>query len=65
MVDYTKEDADSYGKIRMELEKKGTPIGAMDLLIAAQAINKGLVLVTNNESEFRRVKGIKLENWTK
>ncbi len=65
VIDYTKEDADSYGKIRTELEKKGTPIGSMDLLIAAQAISNGLILVTNNESEFRRVKGIKLENWTK
>ncbi len=65
VMDYTKEDADSYGKIRAELEKKGTPIGAMDLLIASQAINRGLILVTNNESEFKRVKGIKIENWTR
>lgn len=63
VIDYTQKDAESYGIIRTELEKKGTPIGAMDLLIASQALSRELILVTNNVGEFRRVRGIKLENW--
>ena len=62
---YTDEDAEVYGKIRAILEAKGIPIGAMDLLIASQAVSRNLILVTNNENEFRRVKGIRIENWTK
>ncbi len=65
ILDYGLNDAVIYGKIRAELEVKGIPIGAMDLLIASQAINRDLILVTNNESEFKRVKGIRIENWTK
>ena len=53
-----------YGRIRTNLEKNGTPIGPMDLLIAANAIAENLVLVTNNEREFERVEGLKIENWT-
>ena len=52
-----------YGKIRADLERKGQPIGANDLLIAAQAKALGLILVTNNSREFERVREIKLENW--
>lgn len=52
-----------YGRIRAVLEKKGRPIGAMDLLIAAQALSLGVRLVTNNEREFRRVPGLRVENW--
>lgn len=54
-----------YGNIRAGLEKKGTPIGALDLLIADHAKSKDLVLVTNNEREFDRIPGLKVENWTK
>ncbi len=64
-LDYTQDDAETYGKIRAGLERKGTPIGAMDLLIASQSLSRGLILVTNNEKEFKRVKGIRIENWTK
>lgn len=53
-----------YGDIRAALEAKGTPIGANDYWIAAHARASGLVLVTNNAREFRRVKGLKVENWT-
>jgi tRNA(fMet)-specific endonuclease VapC len=53
-----------YGSIRASLESRGTPIGPMDLLIAAQAISQGLILVTNNEREFSRVDGLEIENWT-
>ena len=52
-----------YGQIRMSLESKGTPIGPMDLLIAAQAKSRNLIVVTNNEKEFRRIKGLRIENW--
>lgn len=54
-----------YGAIRSDLEKRGEVIGSYDLLIAAQAISLDLVLVTNNEREFRSVKGLKIENWAK
>jgi len=52
-----------YGDMRAQLESNGTPIGGMDLLIAAHAIALDATLVTNNEREFRRVKGLRLENW--
>jgi predicted nucleic acid-binding protein len=52
-----------YGRLRSELEKRGSPIGAYDLLIAAHAIALRLILVTNNVREFRRVSGLRLENW--
>lgn len=55
--------AAEYGKIRAHLRKKGTPIGTMDMLIAAHARAEGLIVVTNNTREFERVDGIKLENW--
>jgi tRNA(fMet)-specific endonuclease VapC len=58
------EAGDHYGRIRGQLEAAGTPIGANDLWIAAHAHCGGLVLVTNNVREFRRVKGLKVENWT-
>jgi len=55
----------SYGKIRAELEKKGTPIGPLDTLIAAHALSLNLTLVTNNEKEFNRIIALKVENWVK
>src|SRR6266705_2658906 len=55
--------AEAYGTIRAELERKGKMIGNNDLWIAAHAKAAGLTLVTNNEREFRRVRGLKVENW--
>ncbi len=55
--------AEAYGSIRAELEWKGEMIGNNDLWIAAHAVTAGLILVTNNESEFRRVRGLKIQNW--
>lgn len=55
--------AQYYGELRTYLERKGTPIGAMDMLIAAHALSLGCVLVTNNEKEFMRVPGLRIENW--
>jgi tRNA(fMet)-specific endonuclease VapC len=55
--------AEAYGTIRAQLESKGERIGNNDLWIAAHAIAVGLTLVTNNEGEFRRVRGLKIQNW--
>ena len=55
--------AESYGKIRADLEKAGTPIGPLDMMIAGHAKALAYTLVTNNTKEFERVKGLKLENW--
>lgn len=52
-----------YGSLRAELERKGTVIGANDMLIAAHALATNSVLVTGNQREFARIRGLKLENW--
>lgn len=52
-----------YGELRAELERRGTPIGPNDLLIAAQALALGLVVVTDNVGEFSRVRGLEVKNW--
>lgn len=57
------EAAEAYGQIRTKLEKRGTPIGPNDLLIAAIAIVNEVVLVTHNTREFGRVEGLKYEDW--
>ena len=53
----------AYGELRAELERKGTPIGALDTMIAAHALSQQSTLVTNNTREFARVPGLPLENW--
>ena len=55
--------AEAYGHIRAYLATKGEMIGNNDLWIAAHALASGLILVTNNEREFRRVRGLKMQNW--
>jgi tRNA(fMet)-specific endonuclease VapC len=52
-----------YGAIRSELEVSGTPIGSNDLLIAAHAYATGATIVTANVDEFKRIRGLKVENW--
>ena len=52
-----------YGDLRAELERQGTPIGALDTMIAAHALSQQSILVTNNTREFARVSGLSLENW--
>ena len=52
-----------YGNIKADLQKKGTPIGNMDMLIAAHAKSANLTLVTNNTREFQRVQGLQIEDW--
>ena len=54
-----------YARIRKQLKDSGTPISAMDLLIAGHAMDLVLTLVTNNTREFKRVEGLKLENWAR
>lgn len=63
VLDYTSKSAQQYGIIRSYLETQGQIIGVNDLHIAAHAISEGLTLVTNNEKEFHRVQGLKIENW--
>ena len=60
---FNREAATAYGRLRATLEQKGTPIGAMDLLIAAHALSLKVRLITNNAREFRRVPGLRIENW--
>lgn len=63
LEDWPTEAASEYGKVRSHLRRKGTPIGAMDLLIAAHALHTGATLVTGNIREFQRVPRLKMENW--
>jgi len=53
-----------YGNVRHQLESKGQPLGAMDLLIAAHALSLDATLVTNNEPHFARIEGLKVANWS-
>ncbi len=57
------EAAQSYGDLRVQLERKGAPIGSLDMLIAAHALSITCTLVTNNEKEFGRIRNLKIENW--
>lgn len=63
VLPYDDRAAWQYGSIRAALEKSGQPIGLNDLHIAAHARSNGLILVTSNEREFKRVSGLLLENW--
>ena len=58
------EDAEVAGDIRAALERLGTPIGPYDVLIAAQALRRGAILVTANKNEFARVPGLQTQDWT-
>lgn len=62
-VGFEREDALASGEIRAALAAKGTPIGPYDVLIAAQAKTRDLALITNNVGEFRRVDGLRVEDW--
>ena len=65
ILDFDADAAIKYGKIRAELEQKGQIIGPYDLQIAAHALSLGVTLVTHNLKEFKRVKGLAIENWLK
>ena len=60
---FDKQAAVCYGDVRSSLEKRGETIGGNDLLIAAHVLSLGWTLVTNNEREFGRVEGLRIENW--
>jgi tRNA(fMet)-specific endonuclease VapC len=60
----TSDVARAYGRIRAELEAEGTPIGPLDLMIAAHAAALKATLVSNNTREFRRIRGLRCEDWT-
>ncbi|AHJ12585.1 putative toxin protein, VapC-like [Sulfurospirillum multivorans DSM 12446] len=65
VAEYDYKAALEYGKLRASLEKKGQPIGSLDMLIAAHAKSLDMVLVTNNMKEFERVEGLNVENWVR
>ncbi|OUT16813.1 type II toxin-antitoxin system tRNA(fMet)-specific endonuclease VapC [Campylobacter concisus] len=64
VLDFTSKNAASYGKIRLEMKNKNRRIGDMDMLIAAVALSNDLVLVTNNEKDFKDISELRMENWS-
>ena len=65
ILDFDQKASMEYGRIRTLLESRGRPVGPMDLLLAAQAKAHNLILLTNNEKEFARVDGLRIENWAR
>ncbi|BCH20912.1 ribonuclease VapC [Mesorhizobium sp. L-8-10] len=65
ILDLDREDARAAGEIRADLARRGTPIGPHDVLIAGQALARGMPLVTNNTAGFARIAGLRLEDWTR
>ena len=63
ILEFDADDARESGRIRAELAKSGQPIGPYDVLIAGQALSRGLTLISNNLREFTRVQGLKVEDW--
>lgn len=63
LLPFDRSAVNTYGELRAALEKKGTPIGSLDMLIAAQAVSHNVTLVTNNLREFKRVPGLEVESW--
>ena len=65
ILPYGDEASQYYGELRAYLEKQSTPVGSLDMLIAAHALSISCTLVTNNEKEFTRIPDLKIENWVK
>jgi tRNA(fMet)-specific endonuclease VapC len=63
ILPFDDKDAIPYGKLKAKLKKEGQIIGPIDMLLAAQALSKDLIFVTNNTKEFERIENLKLENW--
>lgn len=63
-AEFDEKAAEVYGNVRANLENSGTSIGSMDMLIGSHALSLQVVLVTNNVREFRRIKGLKVADWT-
>lgn len=64
ILNFDDTDAIDYGRLKTDLRKQGRIIGPIDMLLAAQALNKELIFVTNNVKEFERVKWLKIEDWS-
>jgi tRNA(fMet)-specific endonuclease VapC len=65
ILDFRETDAIPYGEIKTDLKRKGTIIGPIDLLLAAQALSNDLVFVTNNTKEFSRIENLQIEDWSR
>jgi tRNA(fMet)-specific endonuclease VapC len=65
IFDFDTKAAECYGRIRADLERKGTPIGPLDFMIAAIGLAHNATVVTNNENEFIRISDLHVENWTR
>lgn len=63
IMPYDDEASQYYGDLRTHLERQGTPIGSLDMLIAAHALSLDCTLITNNEKEFIRIPNLKIDNW--
>lgn len=63
IADFDEDAAEAYGETRSALERGGTPIGPLDTQIGAHALSLGAVLVTHNTREFRRIRGLSVEDW--
>ncbi len=64
LLEFDSRAAVIYGRVRWHLERSGMPIGALDTLLASQALAAGMTMVTNNTREFARVKGLVVEDWS-
>lgn len=63
IIDFNCSQSELYGKIRFKLEKSGMPLGDMDMLIAAAALSTGAILVSHNVKHFKKIVGLKVEDW--
>jgi len=63
IIEFDDCQSELYGKIRVGLEKAGSPVGDMDMLIAAAALSTGAILVSHNKKHFSKIKGLKVEDW--
>ena len=64
IIDFDSSQSELYGKIRLKLEKSGTPLGDMDMLIAAAALSAGAILISQNIKHFSKIDGLKVEDWS-
>ncbi|OGK08607.1 MAG: twitching motility protein PilT [Candidatus Riflebacteria bacterium GWC2_50_8] len=65
ILNFDSSDAVDYGQLKVRLRKRGQIIGPIDMLLAAQALNKDMIFVTNNVDEFSRIDGLPIEDWSK
>ena len=63
IANFNRDAARVYGRVRAAVEKKGTPIGALDVIIGAHALSLGVMLATSNTREFSRIKGLTVVDW--